>query len=139
MIRDLLNKASHSAKAARALLEGDAPDDAVSRVYCSAFNTARALIASKEPDACRRQTHGPTLSAFEDAKIREKTSVSGVVEELLQGMAGRDLPPEEAVTIGFGPLIPPFLVAGQVFMFLNNHGRDGRTYDAISHGCARSA
>jgi uncharacterized protein (UPF0332 family) len=63
MIRDLLNKASHSAKAARALLEGDAPDDAVSRAYYSAFNTARALIASKEPDAAAK-THGPTLSAF---------------------------------------------------------------------------
>jgi uncharacterized protein (UPF0332 family) len=63
MIRDLLAKASHSAKAARALLEGDAPDDAVSRAYYSAFNTARALIASKEPDAAAK-THGPTLSAF---------------------------------------------------------------------------
>jgi hypothetical protein len=37
MIRDLLAKASHSAKAARALLEGDAPDDGVSRALASAF------------------------------------------------------------------------------------------------------
>jgi uncharacterized protein (UPF0332 family) len=49
MIRELLSKASRSAKAARALLESGAPDDAVSRAYYSAFNAARALIVNKRP------------------------------------------------------------------------------------------
>jgi hypothetical protein len=40
MIRDLLNKASHSAKAARALVEGDAPDDAVNRGSMSSVTTS---------------------------------------------------------------------------------------------------
>jgi uncharacterized protein (UPF0332 family) len=50
MIRELLNKPSHSAKAARALLDGEASDDAVSRAYYSAFNAARALISSGFPE-----------------------------------------------------------------------------------------
>jgi uncharacterized protein (UPF0332 family) len=63
MIRELLSKASRSAKAARALLESGAPDDAVSRAYYSAFNAARALIASRDPDFAVK-THGSVLSAF---------------------------------------------------------------------------
>jgi uncharacterized protein (UPF0332 family) len=72
MIRDLLAKASHSAKAARALLEGDAPDDAVSRAYYSAFNSARALITSEEPDFAAK-SHGPTLGAF--SRLFVKTGI----------------------------------------------------------------
>jgi uncharacterized protein (UPF0332 family) len=72
MIRDLLAKASHSAKAARALLEGDAADDAVSRAYYSAFNTARALITSREPDFAAK-SHGPTLGAF--SRLFVKTGI----------------------------------------------------------------
>jgi uncharacterized protein (UPF0332 family) len=63
MIRELLSKASRSAKAARALLESSAPDDAVSRAYYSAFNAARALIAWKDPDFTAK-SHGSTLAAF---------------------------------------------------------------------------
>jgi uncharacterized protein (UPF0332 family) len=72
MIRDLLAKASHSAKAARALLEGDAADDAVSRAYYSAFNSARALITSREPDFAAK-SHGPTLGAF--SRLFVKTGI----------------------------------------------------------------
>jgi uncharacterized protein (UPF0332 family) len=63
MIRELLSKASQSAKAARALLQSGVPDDAVSRAYYSAFNSARALIAFKDP-AFTAKTHGSTLGAF---------------------------------------------------------------------------
>jgi uncharacterized protein (UPF0332 family) len=63
VIRSLLTKAFHSAKAARTLLESDAPDDAVSRAYYSAFNAARALMISREPNLAAK-SHGPTLAAF---------------------------------------------------------------------------
>lgn len=72
MIQKLLVKASHSAKAARILMDGDAPDDAVSRAYYSAFNTARALIFSKEPDLAAK-SHGPTLAAF--SRLFVKTGI----------------------------------------------------------------
>ena len=72
MIRELLSKASRSAKAARALLESGAPDDAVSRAYYSAFNTARALIVSKDPDLTAK-THGSILGEF--SRLFVKTGI----------------------------------------------------------------
>jgi len=63
MIRETLGKASLSAKVSRALLEGQAPDDAVSRAYYSAFNTARALIAFQNPDFTAK-SHGSVLGEF---------------------------------------------------------------------------
>jgi uncharacterized protein (UPF0332 family) len=46
MIGETISKAARSAKVARALLDGGDFDDAVSRAYYSAFNTARPLVAT---------------------------------------------------------------------------------------------
>jgi uncharacterized protein (UPF0332 family) len=63
MIGETISKAARSAKVARALLDGGDFDDAVSRAYYSAFNTARALVAMKNPEYATR-THGGTLGEF---------------------------------------------------------------------------
>jgi len=69
MISETISKAARSAKVARALLDGGYFDDAVSRAYYSAFNTARALVAMKNPEYATR-THGGTLGEFSKLFIK---------------------------------------------------------------------
>jgi uncharacterized protein (UPF0332 family) len=94
-----LNKAARTAKAARALLDDGYYEDAVSRAYYSAFNSAKALIARENPEL-ETKSHGGTLGEFNRLFIKTGLLPKNFGRRINRAQAARLLADYEGDDIG---------------------------------------